>query len=164
MPLKRTVLQTMRNFIIGFFMTLLATPAVAEPNIQALATPQGMGVWLVESPALPMVAVEVAFRAGSSFDTPERTGLANLTASLFDEGAGNYDATAFNEELEKIGARLYVSADRTDSSLMLYALPEHLPRSLELLGLALTKPRFDEDAVERVFASRLLCSAQECRR
>lgn len=123
---------------------------MAEQRIQQLKTPKGINVWLVESHQIPMVSVEVAFRAGSAFDPAGKFGLANFTASLMDEGAGKMNAQAFKEALDDIGARFGVSADTLDLSVNLNTLTEHKEEAFRLLGLAVREPRFDQDATDRV--------------
>ena len=44
--------------------------------------------WLVNDNNLPIVAIKLAFKAGSGIDPKGKKGTANLTASLLDEGAG----------------------------------------------------------------------------
>jgi len=119
-------------------------------RIETFTTPQGIEVWLLPAPELPMLMVELNFRAGAMLEPEAQQGLANLTAALADEGAGEYDAVAFREELEAIGARFGAGADTQDLSMNLTTLSEHAPRALELMGLAVTQPRYDEDAVARM--------------
>lgn len=126
---------------------------MADPQIQQLTTPKGVTVWLVESHQIPMVSAEVAFRNGSAFEPAAKAGLANLTASLLDEGAADMDAKAFTEALDEIGARFGASADKLDSSMNLATLSDHKERAFELMGLALREPRFDAADVERVKAA-----------
>lgn len=127
-----------------------AASVQAETKIQEVVSPKGIKAWLIESHALPMVSVEVNFRAGSAFEPQGKEGLAHLSASLLDEGAGEYDAKEFKDELEAIGARFSGSADMQDINVNLTTLSEHAPRAFELLGLAIGQPRLDADAVARM--------------
>jgi len=126
------------------------TPHTDGMNIQEITTPQGLTVWLVESHQIPMISFDVAFKAGSVFDSEGKTGLANLTASLLDEGAGTMDSTAFKEALDDMGARLGGSASSTAASISLDTLTEHMDEAFGLFSLALTQPRFDDEAVARL--------------
>lgn len=123
---------------------------MSAQNIQEIKTPKGLTAWLVESHQLPMISVEINFRAGSVFEPAGKEGVAQFTASLLDEGAGPYDASQFKEELEAIGARFGGSADAQDISLNLHTLTDHKERAFELMALALQQPRFDADAVQRM--------------
>lgn len=132
---------------------MLTGGTMAEPHIQQLTTPKGITLWLVESHQIPMVSVEVAFRSGSAFEPAAKAGLANLTATMLTEGAGELDARAFAEALDEIGARMGADADKLDSSLSLTTLSDHKARAFELMGLALNRPRFDAADVARVKAA-----------
>ncbi len=124
--------------------------AFRTAEIEEVVTPKGLTAWLIRAPNLPMVSVEINFRAGAMLETEDKRGLAHLTAALMDEGAGPYDARQFREELDAIGARFGASTDTQDLSINLTTLTEHKERAFELMGLAITKPRFDADAVARM--------------
>lgn len=119
-------------------------------KIETFTTPKGVQVWLIQAPELPMIAVELNFRAGAMLEPTDKQGVANFTAALADEGAGDYDAKAFREELEAIGARFGANADMQDLGVNLTTLTEHKVRAFELMGLAVRQPRYDEDAVARM--------------
>ena len=88
------------GFSLAFvFAVLFALPAhaVAVKTVQA---PSGMDVWLSEEHSLPVVAISVSLPAGSAFDPAGKEGLASMTASLLDEGAGDLDGRAFKEAFE----------------------------------------------------------------
>ncbi|RYG61905.1 MAG: insulinase family protein [Alphaproteobacteria bacterium] len=119
-------------------------------KIEDVTTPGGLKVWLIRAPELPMVSVELNFRSGSAFEPKGKEGVAHFTAALMDEGAGPYDAKAFRDELDDIGARFGASTDTQDLSINLTTLAEHKARAFELMGLAVREPRFDGDAVARM--------------
>lgn len=128
---------------------------MAEPNIQQLKTPKGIVVWLVESHQIPMVSARITFRAGSAFEPAAQNGLASLTASLIDEGAGDLDALAFKEALDDIGARFGAGADKLDTDVTLTTLAGAKQEAFRLMGLALREPRFDAADVARVKAATI---------
>ncbi|MFC3695308.1 M16 family metallopeptidase [Chenggangzhangella methanolivorans] len=124
--------------------------AARTTDIQRVETPNGAEAWLVEETAVPVIAVEIAFRGGSAQDPQDRPGLVNLMTALLDEGAGDMTADAFQERLEELAIELSFSSNRDTVSASLRTLPENIDEAFRLLGLALTTPRFDEDAVERM--------------
>ncbi len=142
------LLAALMVFVFGSLATMSQPHAAAK--IQEFTTPGGLKVWFLASRNLPMLSVELNFRAGSAFEPAGKEGLAQFTASLLDEGAGPYQATAFKEELEAIGARFGASADTLNLSLNLTTLTQHQDRAFELLGLAAREPRFDDEALGRI--------------
>lgn len=132
----------------------LALPAQAT-TIERVTTPKGIEVWLVREPSVPLVAMEFAFRGGAAQDPADRPGLANMAASLLDEGAGDLDARSFQQRLEAKAIEMSVSAYRDMLIGSLRTLTENRDEAFELLRLALTAPRFDPEAVERIRADIL---------
>jgi zinc protease len=127
-------------------------PAAAETNIERFVTPSGIEVWLVRDTAVPLIAVNFGFRGGSTQDLPEKGGTANMMASLLDEGAGELDARAFQERLERKAIELSFQAGRDTIRGTLRTLKDNQDEAFDLLRLALNAPRFDGNAVERIRA------------
>jgi len=69
--------------------------AQAALPIQHWVQPSGVAVYLVESPAVPMVDVQVDFDAGGRRDPAEKAGLASVTAGMTTKGVrGKGDMSA----------------------------------------------------------------------
>lgn len=130
----------------------LSIPARAELEIQEVTTPAGTQAWLLEEHSIPFVALEILFRGGSVIDDPETRGAVHLMGALLEEGAGDMDARAFAKARDELA--MSVSFDVSSDYLSVSArfLTENRDASLALLRRALTEPRFDEDAIERVRA------------
>jgi len=54
--------------------------------VQRIHSPHGIEAWLVEDYAVPIVAIDLAFRGGATQDPEDRAGLGHVLASLLDEG------------------------------------------------------------------------------
>jgi zinc protease len=130
-------------------------PALAAAKIERVVSPGGIEAWLVRDATVPLVAVEFAFKGGSSQDPGDKPGVANMITALLDEGAGELDAAAFQERMEQSALELRFSDDRDHFRGSLRSLSERRDEAFELLRLALIAPRFDADAVERIRAQIL---------
>ena len=62
------------------------TFALATIPVQHWTQASGAQVYLVESPAIAMVDVQIDFDAGSRRDPPDQIGLASMTASMLEKG------------------------------------------------------------------------------
>ena len=133
-------------------MTLHAIPAAGSraETVQRVVTPGGVEAWLVESYAVPLVALEFAVRGGAAQDPAGKAGLATLLAGLLDEGAGPYDARAFHRAIEDLAIHIGFGADRDSLSGHLQTLSRNTDKAFDLLQLALTRPRLDAEAIDRV--------------
>ena len=141
----------LKRHLLPVFALILMWGAPAQAiEIQKIISPQGIEAWLVEDHTTPIITMNFAFRGGAALDPVGKEGLANLVASTLDEGAGDLDSQAFQGELENLSISLSFRAGRDSFSGSLRTLTRNHERAFELLNLAVTKPRFDTEAVERI--------------
>jgi zinc protease len=131
-----------------------ATPSEAM-DIQRVTSPGGIEAWLVESHANPLIALRFAFRGGASQDPAGKDGLAYFVSGMMDEGAGELDSIAFQERLQELATRIDFDAGRDVMLGTVQTLTANRDAAFDLLRQALTAPRFDADAIERVKAQIL---------
>ena len=124
-------------------------------KIQSVKSPGGIEAWLVEEHSVPLFALRFAFESGNAQDPVGKDGLANFMTGMMDEGAGDLNAQKFQESMEEIAMRMGFEDSRDYLYGSLETLSVNRDKSVELLRLALNKPRFDADAVERVKAQLL---------
>ena len=118
--------------------------------IQEVTSPGGIKAWLVESHANPLVAMRFAFRGGASQDPKDKEGVAYFVTAMMDEGAGDLDATAFQERQQELAMRLDFDAGRDVMLGNLQTLTANKDEVFDLARLAMAEPRFDDVAFERV--------------
>jgi len=131
-------------------LTLSATRAEAAAKVEHVVSPGGIEAYLISEPSIPFMSLSMRFAGGAISDPEGREGVANLLSGLLDEGAGDLDSQAFQTELEDLAIRLGFSAGRDSFSGDLKTLTENRERAFELLRLALTEPRFDDEPVQRI--------------
>jgi zinc protease len=150
-----------RTFI-GALMTgmAFALPARAM-TIEEVATPGGISAWLVEDHTNPIIAMSVSVSGGAAFDPVEKQGLGNFVADLLDEGAGDMDSQAFQGKLNDLAIGMSFEVGHDAMTIGLKTLTENRAAAFDLLGVALVKPRFDADAIERVRAQELSSLTEE---
>lgn len=128
----------------------IAPARTRAETIQRVVTPGGIEAWLVESYAVPLIALEFAMRGGAAQDPADKAGLATLLSGLLDEGAGPYDARAFHRAVEDLAIRLGFGCDRDAISGHLQTLARNRDEAFELLRLAVCEPRLEPRAIDRV--------------
>ena len=134
----------------GFF-----SPASAA-KVETVMSPGGISAWLVRDSSIPLISMNFTFRgAGASLDPKGKGGRANMVSALLDEGAGNLDSQAFQRQLENQSIRLSFNAGKDTFGGSLKMLNKFRDSAIKLTALALTKPRFDKDAVQRIRAQIL---------
>jgi zinc protease len=130
-------------------------------TIEKIVSPSGIEAWLVREQSTPLVSLNYAFHGGSGQDAADKSGTANFAADLLDEGAGDLDSKAYHERLENHAIELSFRVGRDYLHGSLRSLNEHRDEAFDLLRLALTQPRFDAEAVERVRGQELAVLRRE---
>lgn len=115
----------------------------------------GVTAWLTSDPTVPVVALSFRIEGGAASDPAALQGRATLLADLLTEGAGDLDGAAFKKRLADLSISLRFQATQDGVSGTLYTLSENLAAAADLLGLALTAPRFDADALARAKAGKI---------
>ncbi len=128
-------------------------PAFAEKflDIQEVTSKGGITAWLVEDRSIPVIAMKFSFRdVGSKTNSIDKQGLAHLASNTMDEGAGELKSQEFQQILRNQSITLHFNASRDNFGGTLKTLTRNKDKAFELLKLALTKPRFDEEPLSRM--------------
>jgi len=146
----------MQNRFLVAVLALLLPFGAQAVDVKTTDLPRGVSAWYAPDDTLPVVHVVLSFEgAGYASDPEDKRGLAQLASNLLLEGAGTYDALAFQETLENnaISINTAVSADRM--IMTIHTLKEHAKLAGNLARLALTKPRLLEADVARLKAAQV---------
>lgn len=144
--------------------------AQAAIPIQHWSQPSGAQVYLVESPAIPMLDVSIDFDAGSRRDPANQAGLADVTALMAGKGVRARDGlpaldeNQLGEAWADLGASFGggASSDRMSFHLRTLTEPDLLAKSVALAARELGEPAFPE-AVWRRERERISAAILEAR-
>ncbi len=128
-----------------------ASVAQAVLPIEQWTTSHGVKVLFVQADGIPMLDVAVRFDAGDRLDPPGQAGLADMTASLLDAGAGDLDEAGIADAFALLGSRRSTWSSMDSASVQLRTLtsePE-LTESLKLITDMISRPKFSDAVVER---------------
>ena len=139
--LVKTILITILIFFSNFSSATL--------NIQHWESNNGARIYFVENHDLPIVDINVDFRAGSVKDTKQKSGVASLTNHVMVLGAGGINEEDLANQFIDLGAQLNSSFDQDKSGFSLRTLSEKKIEAIDLLTLVLHKPNFDSKIIER---------------
>ncbi len=135
-------------------MLLVTQPASAKDavnfKVDRIVSDTGIEAWLVEDHSLPVVTMKFAFAGGLIHDPEDKAGIVKLTSILLDEGAGDIKSQAFQAQLTNNAIYMSFSPGRDAFMGSLRTTSEHKQQAFDLLKLALTQPRFDADAIDRM--------------
>lgn len=125
-------------------------PSLTLPAIQKRTLSNGLPVWIVELHKVPVVNVSLVVRAGSGADPRGKFGLANLTAEMLDEGAGNRDALQIADAVDYLGASLSSSSSSDSALVELHVPVARLGDALPIMADVALRPTFPDDELKRV--------------
>ena len=139
----------MKYFIALTVATIAAFAQAQSFQIQALTSPAGHNLWLVEDHSNPIVSMEITFKNGSYQDPVGLEGTAAILGWLFNEGAGTLSAEAFQGIMSDESFSISADAGFERTTVTLQYLTENQDLAVDLLTSAFSEPRFDADAIDR---------------
>lgn len=110
----------------------------------------GMTVLVLEQHFLPIVEVHSLIKTGSAQDPPEKAGLANLVASLLDEGTTTRTSKQIAEQIDFVGGSLEVKASEDFTTASARVLKKDVDLGFTLLADMLQHPAFYKQEFERI--------------
>lgn len=136
---------------LALILSIYSQSVLATLPIQNWQTSTGARVYFVESRGLPILDISVDFAAGSSTDTPEKSGRASLTLQLLDLGAGGLSEDEISKSLADVGAQLSARFDRDRAGVLLRTLSNKNERNqaLEIFSKVIQHPEFPEHIIKR---------------
>lgn len=128
------------------------SPLVKVPEIWREKWDNGIKIIGTESSEIPTVAIQLTLVGGHQLDVndPSKAGLAQLTASMMNEGTTNLTSEEFQEELRKIGSTVSIYAGQNSTVISANSLVKNIDKTLELMEDALKNPRFDQADFDRL--------------
>lgn len=144
------------------------TPPVLGPA-RALVLPQmsektlanGLKLVVVERHELPIIDATLVIRTGAEADGVARGGLAGITASMLDRGAGSRDAMELAEEIGYLAISLRSGAGFESSTISLHTTRATLDSAMHLMADLTLRPAFSGQEFERLKSERLTSLLQE---
>lgn len=118
-------------------------------TIQQFTTNQGVSVWLVEEPSIPILSLRMAWEAGETMDPEGVEGLTNAMTYHMNEGAGDLDAQAFFKRMEELNMSFGCGSGNLTTSCNASMLTDNADEAFDMIALAFAEPRFDDGPFER---------------
>lgn len=145
----------MKSLFLALFLTLLAAqPAFAAKDkvldVEVVKSKGGIEAWVVQDKAAPVVSLTFSFEGGLAYDPEDKPGVGRLVSILLDEGAEKMKAHEFQSRLADNAISMSFTAGRDAFYGRLRTLRKHKDLAFDLLRMALSSPRFDDDAVTRM--------------
>jgi len=127
---------------------LPARPVTFPPyEVRKLAN--GLQVVLVSQNEQPAISVRMIIRAGAAQDPKDKLGVAMLTSTLLDQGAGPRTAEQIADRIDFIGGALGTGAGNDLSFVNAVVMNDSYEVALELMADLVQRPTFAPEEIER---------------
>jgi zinc protease len=130
-------------------------PRVALPPIVTRELPNGLKLMIVEHHELPLADFVLLVGSGSTTDPADKTGVANLTATMLREGTTTRKSLEIADQIAYLGINLSPSSSWESSTLSLHTPIAQLDSALALFADVALRPSFPADEFERLRKNRL---------
>ena len=127
------------------------TLPLAPPQPRRVVLENGLVLFLLRDPEVPLVTVQALVRTGAVLEPADKVDLAEITGRVMRTGGtARHTGPELNLQLESLGASLETGIGRQSASASLSVLAPDLAVGIELLAEVLRTPVFDPTEVERV--------------
>jgi len=154
----------MKNLILVFILALAVTPVFAQqktppapgaarplnlPKLTEKKLANGLTVVLAPLPNVPKITAVLTFRsATNASDREAHSGIAQIAASVANEGTDTRSSKQIKEELRSIGGGLGLGSDADSTTMNASALSEFSSQLFELMSDVAQHPSFPETEVK----------------
>ena len=121
-------------------------PEVTIPSPWKTSLSNGIKVWGIEQNELPLVQYSVVIDGGHMLDKIEKAGVANLVASMMNEGTKDKTPEQLEDAIGLLGASIRVSSSNEDISVEVSSMTKNFEKTLALVQEILLEPRWDAEA------------------
>ena len=124
-------------------------PSVERAEIVEQNLANGVSVVAAQTGDVPIATMTVLVPGGSTSDPRMKAGLANMAASIADQGTADMSAQEIAQKLESLGASLGATAGAEGSFFSLTAPVANMAAAGEILAAVIKGATYPEDAFER---------------
>lgn len=125
------------------------------PEIQSFELSNGLKVVLMEKHSVPLVQMNVIVKSGIVNDPEGKSGLANLTADMLDEGAAGKSSLELADEINFLGVRISTFSRWHKMGLNLHSPLSKFDAALKIAADILLRLDFPQKELDRIRKERL---------
>jgi zinc protease len=142
---EEPVVKTPTSFDRSVQPAIGPDPEVTIPPVWTASMENGMRIFGIEHNELPLVQYQIVIEGGQMADDVLKPGVANLVATLMNEGTKNKTPEELEEAIALLGASISISAGSEDISVRVSSLVSKFEETLALVDEMLLEPRWDEE-------------------
>ncbi len=120
-------------------------PTVTIPQVWTSSLGNSIKIWGIRQNELPLVQYSLVMEGGHQAEDISGAGLANLVASLMNEGTRNKTPEQLEDAIGLLGASIRVSSGDDDMSINVSTLAKNFEKTIALVEEMLLEPRWDSE-------------------
>ncbi len=140
---EEPVVKTVTKIDRSVMPAVSADPTVTIPAIWKGSLSNGMKIWGISQNELPLIQYSIVISGGHMLDNVAKAGVANLVASMMNEGTKNKTPEQLEEAIGLLGATIRVNSGNEDISISVSTMAKNFEKSLALVQEILLEPRWD---------------------
>jgi predicted Zn-dependent peptidase len=122
-----------------------APPSAVElPKIEEFKLGNGLQVYAVKVPRLPVVALQLAVRAGRMHEPRARLGVSEIAADMLVKGTRSHDAAALARAIDAVGGTIGADSTYEATLVSCSVMTRNAGTCLDLVSEMITQPAFPE--------------------
>ena len=130
-------------------------PEVGIPQVWSGSLSNGMKLMGIRQSELPLVSYSLVIKGGHRLDNVEKAGVANMVATMMNEGTKNKTPEELEDAIDMLGASIRVSASDEDITIDVNTLSRNFEKTVALVEEMLLEPRWDNEQFSLV-SSRII--------
>lgn len=142
---EEKIIKTPTKFDRTIMPPLGTDPEVSIPNPWNVSISNGMKIWGIRQNELPLIQYSIVIGGGHLLDQVEKAGVANLLATMLNEGTKNKTPEQLEDAIDLLGASIRVSSGNENISIDVSTLARNFEKTLALAEEILLEPRWDEE-------------------
>ncbi len=123
-------------------------PSVIIPQVWTSSLSNGIKVWGIKQSELPLVQYSIVIDGGHMAEDLDKAGIANLVASMMNEGTKNKTPQQLEDAIGLLGASIRVSSGDEDITINVSTLTKNFEKTIALVEEILLEPRWDDEQFE----------------
>ncbi len=142
---EEAIIKTPTKFDRSVMPPIGPDPEVTIPKPWSASLTNGMKIWGITQNELPMVQYSIVIDGGHMLDNIEKAGVANLVATMMNEGTKNKTPEQLEDAIGLLGASIRVSSGNENISINVSSLTRNFEKTLALVEEIILEPRWDEE-------------------
>jgi zinc protease len=142
---EETVVKTPAGFDRSVMPEIGPDPEVMIPSPWHATLTNGIKISGIFQNELPLVQYSIVIDGGHKLDKVEKAGVANLVASMMNEGTRNKTPEQLENAIGLLGASIRVTSDNEDIAVEVSSMAKYFEKTLELVKEILLEPRWDPE-------------------